>query len=118
MKNFFQPLKIFKKTKFLLPLIISLIFLILIGGILIFGLKERQFYTVFYKSSAGIILIGSKGGFYLFWVLGWFIFLFHLLLFLIIYPKIKILGYLFLLALPAFQFFIFLVVYHLVLVNR
>lgn len=118
MKQFWQSFNFFKKPIIFYPLILSLIFLLLMAGCLFFLPKEKGSYTIFYKSLSGMIVSGSKGNLSLFWLLGWFIFFFHFLIFFLLYSKIKVLSYLVLFATPILEFFLFLMIYHLFLMNQ
>ncbi|MGB9848166.1 MAG: hypothetical protein ACPLKV_03120 [Minisyncoccia bacterium] len=116
-----EGLKIFLKHKWVkIGVIINLFILFITLIIILINIKPipNRSYIIYYTSLEGIKLLGYFWNFYLFWFIAFFFFVLHLFLSFIIWFKNKKISLLLIASVALLNFFIFLAINSLVVVNR
>lgn len=116
-----EGLKIFLKHKWVkIGIVINLFILFITLIIILINIKPipNRSYIIYYTSLEGIKLLGYFWNFYLFWFIAFFFFVLHLFLSFIIWFKNKKISLLLIASVALLNFFIFLAINSLVVVNR
>ncbi len=116
-----QALKLFLQNKWVKITIVLNIFLLLVTLIIILiNIKpiSNRSYIIYYTSLEGIKVLGYFWNFYLFWFVAFFFFVLYFFFAFIIWFRNKNISYLLLSSAILLNFFIFLAINSLVIINR